>query len=77
MKWNTTPYRECALAVAALEACLMVGDAISGEKVDEMDGLVAGLALVLSAGEIHGEQLYLYDAGTGKARTTKTQSTSC
>jgi hypothetical protein len=77
MEWNRRPYREGALAVVALEACLMVGDAISGEKVDEMDGLVAGLALVLRAGEIHGEQLYLYDAGIGKARTTRTQSTPC
>jgi hypothetical protein len=48
-------YREGPLAVAALEACLVVGDAVGGEEVDEMDGLVAGLALVLRAGERHGD----------------------
>lgn len=40
--------------MAALEACLVVGDAVGGEEVDEMDGLVARLALVLRAGERHG-----------------------
>ena len=40
--------------MAALEACLMVGDAVGGEEVDEMDGLVARRALVLRAGERHG-----------------------
>jgi hypothetical protein len=40
--------------VAALEACLMVGDAVGREEVDEMDGLVARRALVLRAGERHG-----------------------
>ena len=47
-------YREDPFAVAALEACLMVGDAVGGEEVDEMDGLVARRALVLRAGERHG-----------------------
>jgi len=32
----------------------MVGDAVGGEEVDEMDGLVARRALVLRAGERHG-----------------------
>jgi hypothetical protein len=54
---GTRTYREGALAVAAPEACLVVRDAVGGEEVDEMDGLVTGLALVLRAGEIHGEQL--------------------
>ena len=48
-------YREGPLAVAALEACLVVGDAVGGEEVDEMDRLVTRLALVLRAGERHGE----------------------
>ena len=40
--------------MAALEACLVVGDAVGREEVDEMDGLLAGRALVLRAGERHG-----------------------
>jgi len=40
--------------VAALEACLVVRDAVGGEEVDEVDRLVAGFALVLRAGERHG-----------------------
>jgi hypothetical protein len=47
-------YREDPLAVAALEACLVVDDAVGREEVDEMDGLVARRALVLRAGERHG-----------------------
>jgi len=47
-------YRERPLAVAALEACLVVGDPVGGEEVDEVHGLVAGFALVLRAGERHG-----------------------
>jgi hypothetical protein len=49
-------YREGALAVAALEACLVVRDAVGGEEVDEVDRLVAGFALVLRAGERHGDR---------------------
>jgi hypothetical protein len=48
-------YRQGPLAVAALEACLVVGDTVGGQEVDEMDGLVARLALVLRAGERHGD----------------------
>ena len=47
-------YRERPLAVAAFEACLVVGDPVGGEEVDEVHGLVAGFALVLRAGERHG-----------------------
>ena len=47
-------YREGALAVAALEACLVVGYPVGGEEVDEVHRLVAGFALVLRAGERHG-----------------------
>jgi len=47
--------------VAALEACLVVGDAVGREEVDEMDGLLAGRALVLRAGERHGcRRLWLW-----------------
>lgn len=40
--------------MAALEAGLVVRDAVGGEEVDEVDGLVARRALVLRAGERHG-----------------------
>jgi hypothetical protein len=40
--------------VAAFEACLVVDDAVGREEVDEVDGLVARVALVLGAGERHG-----------------------
>jgi hypothetical protein len=50
-------YREGALAVAALEACLVVGDAVGGEEVDEVHSLIAGFALVLRPGERrHGDR---------------------
>jgi hypothetical protein len=49
-------YREDALAVAAFEAGLVVRDAVGGEQVDEVDRLVAGFALVLRAGERHGDR---------------------
>jgi hypothetical protein len=42
--------------VAALEACLVVRDAVGGEEVDDVDRLVAGFALVLRAGERHGDR---------------------
>ena len=51
---TASTYREDPFAVAALEACLVVGDAVGREEVDEMDGLLAGRALVLRAGERHG-----------------------
>jgi hypothetical protein len=41
--------------VTTLEACLMVGGAVGREEVDEVDGLVASRALVLRAGERHGD----------------------
>lgn len=54
-------YRERPLAVAALEACLVVGDPVGGEEVDEVHRLVAGFALVLRAGERHGcRRLWLW-----------------
>jgi hypothetical protein len=56
-----TTYREDPFAVAALEACLMVGDAVGREEVDEVDGLVALRALVLRAGERrHGADACLW-----------------
>jgi len=61
--WQVTAstYREDPFAVAALEACLVVGDAVGREEVDEMDGLLAGRALVLRAGERHGcRRLWLW-----------------
>jgi len=56
IKQSFISYREGALAVAALEACLVVRDAVGGEEVDEVDRLVAGFALVLRAGERHGDR---------------------
>lgn len=49
-------YREGALAVAALEAGLVVRDTVGSEEVDEVDRLVAGFALVLRTGERHGDR---------------------
>ena len=44
---------ESAFAVVATEAGLVVDDAIGRQLVDQIDGLIARLALLLSARESH------------------------
>lgn len=46
-------YRKSAFAMAAFEAILVVGNAIRSKEVNEMNGLVTSLALVLCTIECH------------------------
>lgn len=54
--WESKPCRtnlESAFAVVATEAGLVVDDTIGRQLVDQIDGLITSLALLLSARESH------------------------
>jgi len=48
-------HRKISFAVAAFEACLVIGNPIRRQEINEMDSLVACLAFVLGSAERHGD----------------------